>query len=99
MGLGWKRNVMKFMATETKKRERKEYLKWRNEIEQEGERREAIETKKRETDEFLKWDREIKENELALNMGKPILISSAIHKNTQKWLPFSLNLHHKQLKD
>ena len=70
---------------ETKEKERKEFLKWKREIRLEKKRREAAETKKKEREKFLKWRREIKENELEIRT-RPILVSSAIKKNTQKWI-------------
>ena len=39
----------------------------------------------KEREEFLKWKREIHENELEIRT-RPILVSSAIKKNTQKWI-------------
>ena len=69
-------------------KERKEFLKWKRETKREKKRREkviAAVTKKKEREEFLKWKREIKENELEIRT-RPMLNSSAIKKNTQKWL-------------
>ena len=74
---------------EVKERERKEFLKWGREIRLEEKRREKIlaagATRKREREEFLKWEREIQENELKIRT-RPILVSSAIKNNTQKWV-------------
>ena len=73
---------------EAKEKERKEYLKWRRGIRQEEKRREkfiAAETKKRERKEYLKWTHEIRENERDIST-RPILVSSAIRRNTQKWI-------------
>ena len=58
--------VEKITATETRKRERKEYLKWSREIGKEKilrEKKTAAETKKRERAEFLKWNKEIQAEE------------------------------------